>query len=135
MVVLFGTAVYAAGGGFKVFERQYTVQIEPIEVIELTDPITTGLKPGEPIVVTYQIKNHDTQKHWNVVAQITIQGREGAGLQSNWWVEEENTSYALGTPLLIPSGYYRTLRATFFPTENMTINVRICRTTSTQGIG
>lgn len=126
--------VYAAGGGIKVFDRSYTVQIEPIEVIELTDPITAGIKPGQPIEVRYQIKNHDSQKHWNVVAEINVL-TPGTGIGSDWIVEEENRQYVVGTPLLIPSGYYRTLKVTFYPTEDMTINVRIYRTTSEEGKG
>ena len=137
LVMGLGTGiVYAAGGGIKVFERSYVIEIEPIEVIELTDPITTGLKPGQPIEVAYRIKNHDTQKHWNVVVELSVQTPfEGGGLGSTWVVEEDGTGYAPGTPLLIPSGYYRTLKVTFTPEENMTINVRIYRTTSEEGKG
>jgi len=135
LVVVLGTGtVYAAGGGIKVFDRGYVVQIEAIEVIELTDPITSGIKPGQPIELRYQIKNHDSQKHWNIRAELII-SPAGVGLESRWFIEEENTGYAPGTPLLIPSSYYRTLKVTFFPTEDMTINVRIYRTTSEEGKG
>ena len=138
MIVLLGisTAVYAAGGPkiFSVFERQYTVQIEPIEVVQLTWPIMT-IKPGEPIELVYLIKNHDSQKHWNVVVELDIQGGKGAGLESTWVIQEEKTSYTLGEEILIPTGFHRTLEASFFPTEDITLNVRIYRTTSVQEIG
>ena len=135
LVAILGVGtVYAAGGGIKVFERSYTVQIEPIEVVELMDPITTGIKPGQPITVAYKIINHDTQHHWNVIAQIEdIVGGEGLG--STWKIEEENIGYAPGTPLLIPSNYYRTLKVTFTPTQSMSFKVRIYRTTSEEGKG
>jgi len=135
LVAILGVGtVYAAGGGIKVFERSYTVQIEPIEVVELMDPITTGIKPGQPITVAYKIINHDTQHHWNVIAQIEdIVGGEGLG--STWTIEEENVGYAPGTPILIPSNYYRILKVTFTPTQSMSFKVRIYRTTSEEGKG
>ena len=136
MLLALGLAgsVLAVGGGIKVFDRSYTFQIEPIEVVELKVPVTSGIKPGQPVEVVYKIINHSTQKHWNVVAILDLL-TVGVGLQSKWIIEEGGIQYAPGTPILIPSGYYRTLKVTFFPTEDMTINVRIYRTTSVEGKG
>jgi len=129
LIAVLGTGTAYAAGAIKVFERDYTVQVEPIEVIELTNPITTGMKPGQPIEVRYRIKNYDIQKNWNVVAEM-IASPVGIGLESRWFIEEEAREYIPGTQFLIPGGHYRTLKVRFFPTEDMTISVRIYRTTS-----
>ena len=129
LIAALGAGTAYAAGATKVFEREYTVQIEPIEVIELTNPIATEIKPGQPIEIRYRIKNYDIYKDWNVVAEVVI-SPVGVGLESRWFIEEEGIGYAPGTQLLIPGGHYRTLKVKFFPTEDMTISVKIYRTTS-----
>jgi hypothetical protein len=129
LIAVLGVGTVYAAGATKVFERDYAVQVEPIEVTELTGPIPIEIKPGRPIEIRYRIKNYDIHKDWNVVAEA-IASPVGVGLESRWFIEEEGREYIPGTQLLIPGGYYRTLKVKFFPAEDMTISVRIYRTIS-----
>jgi hypothetical protein len=129
LIAVLGAGTAYAAGATKVFERDYTVQVEPIEVIELTGPIATEIKPGQPIEIIYRIKNYDIYKDWNVVAEA-IASPMGVELESRWFIEEEVREYIPGTQFLVPGGHYRTLRVKFFPAEDMTISVKIYRTTS-----
>ena len=130
LLLLFGgiSVVYAAGGPkiFRVFEWQYAVQVEPIEVTQLTWPSMT-VRPGEPIELVYLIKNYDSQRDWNIVIELEIQGGKGAGL--GWTIQEGKTSYLPGKEIPIPADSYRTLLVSLFPPEDMSVTIQIYRTT------
>lgn len=116
-------------GGTFVSSHRIDVIVEPIEV-QVVNVSSTIVHPGQPITITYLINNYSTQYDWYVVPRV-----EGPidGWETVWFMQEENRDISPGDPILIPSGYNRTLQVTIYPTESASFDINFYRTVSKIG--
>lgn len=146
LAALSGGAVYAAGGIDRVLVHTHslTINVEPIEV-QVMETSNTSIHTGQVVEVTYLIRNHSTQVHCVVVAELEV-GSPGLGVppcpfgaSHQWMVVEENKEYMPGTPLVVPSGSARTLKVQIRPSletiGDMPLNIKIYRISPIAGQG
>lgn len=139
-----GLGGYAlAAGGTKIFDHNFTITVEPIEV-QIKEISSLSVKPGEPVTVVYLIKNYSRDTDWNLMADVAIQdGPPGIGIGSNWTLLTmgkggyQEFEYVPGTPFQIARDSQRELRIIFYPDRNFTgemnLNITIYRLSGEKG--